>query len=152
MVLRCKFSIFFSSLQQESNLQPSAYKADALPVELKRRLSSEGDSNSRVSVLQTDMLPLHHPSVCRSRKSRTLICGFGDRHAAIAPCFHIRAGKGLRTLDLRSHIPALLPTELCSPYHAEPRGIEPRSSDFQSDAYTTSAKAPFLSRRRGSNP
>ena len=29
-------------------------------------------------------------------------------------------------------------------FPAEPRGIEPRSSDFQSDAYTTSAKAPFL--------
>ena len=42
------------SLQQGSNLQPSVYKTDALPVELKRRLSSERDSNPRMSVLQTD--------------------------------------------------------------------------------------------------
>ena len=28
-------------------------------------------------------------------------------------------------------------------YSAEPRGIEPRSPDFQSGAYTTSAKVPY---------
>ena len=32
---------------------------------------------------------------------------------------------------------------------AEPRGVEPRSMDFQSIAYTTSAKAPSLCRADG---
>ena len=51
---------------------------------------------------------------CRSRKSRTLIYGFGDRYAAIAPYSRGVRG-GARTLDLLIHIQALLPTELQSP-------------------------------------
>ena len=38
-VLRVQIYKLMSGLQQESNLQPSVYKTDALPVELKRRLS-----------------------------------------------------------------------------------------------------------------
>ena len=57
--------------------------------------------------------------------------------------------EGVRTLGLRSHIPALCLPELQSP--AEPRGVEPRSMDFQSIAYTTSAKAPVSSGHQDSN-
>ena len=55
--LRVQIYYFFPSLQQGSNLQPSVYKTDALPVELKRRLSCLlKDSNPRMSVLRTDTL------------------------------------------------------------------------------------------------
>ena len=60
-VLRVQIYKLMSGLQQESNLQPSVYKTDALPVELKRRLSSERDSNPRMSVLQTDTFTASPP-------------------------------------------------------------------------------------------
>lgn len=34
----------------------------------------------------------------------------------------------------------------------EPRGIEPRSKDFQSSAYTKSAKVPIKAERKGFEP
>ena len=89
--LRVQIYYFFRSLQQESNLQHSVYKTDALPIELKRLLSELGEgfgpsnvgfadryvyhfaTRARVAgaerfelpsaVLETAMLPLHHASI-----------------------------------------------------------------------------------------
>lgn len=88
--LRVQIYYFFRSLQQESNLQHSVYKTDALPIELQRPEPGEGLEPSNVgfadryvsrfairafagaerfelpsAVLETAMLPLHHASTSR---------------------------------------------------------------------------------------
>ena len=102
-------------------------------------MSSERDSNPRMSVLRTDTFTTSPPERSRSRKSRTLVYGFGDRRATTAPCscagieglepttrwltaicsttelYSLGVRRGARTLDLWIHNPILWPTELFSP-------------------------------------
>ena len=72
-VIGCKGTINNWSLQQESNPQPAVYKTAALPIELQRHyLSSEGDSNPRMSVLQTDTFTTSPPEhLLKQRESNS---------------------------------------------------------------------------------
>ena len=64
------------------------------------------------------------------------------RKAGLEPAMSLDDGFTVRS---RSHWST-------SEYVVEPRGVEPRSQDFQSCAYTKSAKAPFLVASDGFEP
>ena len=77
------------------------------PVQRGLFWSSERDSNPRMSVLQTDTFTASPPEHNgRRRKTRTLVCGFGDRRATTAPFSYWRKQKDL---NLRSPLQSLTP-------------------------------------------
>ena len=120
--LRVQIYNFFLSLQLESNQQPSVYKTDALPFELKRLMSELGEGFGPSNV------------------------GFADRYVNH---FATRAGAGAERFELPSVVleTTMLPLHQ-TPVSAEDVGFEPtrpfRAFRFSGPVpSTSSANLPF---------
>jgi hypothetical protein len=85
--------------------------------------------------------PFFGPSVLCSicRINFTCINSGCSISSGLSQCFSFHAMSGLSDYDPKGQIAVGKPTKNI----AEPRGVEPRSQDFQSRAYTKSAKVPL---------